>query len=108
MGTLSLAEPLAASFLGVFVLHEHLTTTAALGSLLMLAGLAAACLPAPRARSTTPPSEPSVTSPDKPPPAAGQTSPAHPHPGPHPHPGRPAVPAAEPATADVRTGLSTR
>ncbi|WP_406171957.1 DMT family transporter [Streptomyces canus] len=102
VGTLSLAEPLAASFLGVFVLHEHLTTTAALGSLLMLAGLAAACLPAPRARSTTSPSEPSVTSPDKPRPAAEQTSPTHPHPG------RPAVPAPEPTTADARTGLSTR
>ncbi|MEV0278647.1 EamA family transporter [Streptomyces sp. NPDC050610] len=48
VATLCLAEPLAASFLGVFVLHEHLTATAVLGSLLMLGGLAAACLPAPR------------------------------------------------------------
>lgn len=49
VGTLSLAEPLAAFLLGVFVLHEQLTPTAAVGSLLMLGGLGAACLPAPAA-----------------------------------------------------------
>ncbi|MFH8805104.1 DMT family transporter [Streptomyces sp. NPDC017936] len=74
VGTLSLAEPLTASFLGVFVLHERLTATAALGSLLMLGGLAAACLPAPRTRPTTPPSEPSVTPSDQPQPAAGHAA----------------------------------
>ncbi|MFI6935428.1 DMT family transporter [Streptomyces sp. NPDC050287] len=58
VGTLSLAEPLAASFLGLFVLHEHLTTTAALGSLLILGGLAAACLPASRTRPATTPGKP--------------------------------------------------
>ena len=46
VGTLSLAEPLAATVLGVFVLHEHLTAMAAAGSLLILGGLVAACLPA--------------------------------------------------------------
>ncbi|MFE7171286.1 DMT family transporter [Streptomyces sp. NPDC057616] len=51
VGTLSLAEPLAASVLGVVVLHEHLTPTGAVGSLLIFGGLAAACLPAPRART---------------------------------------------------------
>ncbi|WP_030372093.1 EamA family transporter [Streptomyces rimosus] len=51
VGTLSLAEPLAASILGVFVLHEHLTPTALLGSLLLMGGLTAACLPAARTRS---------------------------------------------------------
>lgn len=45
VGTLSLAEPFAASFLGVVVLHEHLTARAATGSLLILAGLVAACVP---------------------------------------------------------------
>ncbi|MFF7650354.1 DMT family transporter [Streptomyces sp. NPDC007983] len=60
VGTLSLAEPLAASFLGVFVLHEHLTTTAALGSLLIFGGLAAACLPTSRARPATTRTEPSA------------------------------------------------
>lgn len=60
VGTLSLAEPLAASFLGVFVLHEHFTTTAALGSLLILGGLVAACLPAASTRSVTTP-DPSVS-----------------------------------------------
>ncbi|MFH9426346.1 DMT family transporter [Streptomyces sp. NPDC017529] len=66
VGTLCLAEPLAASFLGVFILHEHLTATAVLGSLLMLGGLAAACLPALRPRSPTPPAEPSATTPRAP------------------------------------------
>ncbi len=58
VGTLSLAEPLAASFLGLFVLHEHLTTTTALGSLLILGGLIAACLPASRVRPATTPGQP--------------------------------------------------
>lgn len=58
VGTLSLAEPLAASFLGLFVLHEHLTTTTALGSLLILGGLVAACLPASRVRPATTPGQP--------------------------------------------------
>ncbi|KOT52271.1 MULTISPECIES: EamA family transporter [Streptomyces] len=60
VGTLSLAEPLAASILGVFVLHEHLTPTALLGSLLLMGGLAAACLPAARARSATEPRGPQL------------------------------------------------
>ncbi|WP_260475197.1 DMT family transporter [Streptomyces sp. WAC 06725] len=55
VGTLSLAEPLAASILGVFVLHEHLTPTALLGSLLLMGGLAAACLPVARTRSAAEP-----------------------------------------------------
>ncbi|MFD7710230.1 DMT family transporter [Streptomyces sp. NPDC059785] len=75
VGTLSLAEPLAASVLGVFVLHEHLTATAVMGSLLMFAGLAAACLPSPPTvprdeqtaaprdeQPAVPPSEPSPVS----------------------------------------------
>ncbi|MGW5852645.1 DMT family transporter [Streptomyces sp. NPDC055254] len=70
VGTLCLAEPLAASVLGVFVLHEHLTATAVLGSLLMLGGLAAACLPAPRARPCAPQTEPSFAPPGAPQPAA--------------------------------------
>jgi DME family drug/metabolite transporter len=45
VGTLSLAEPLAASVLGVFALHEHLTAPAAAGSLLILGGLVTACVP---------------------------------------------------------------
>jgi DME family drug/metabolite transporter len=53
VGTLSLAEPFAAFVLGVFVLHEHLTASSVLGSLLMCGGLAAACLPARRTRSAT-------------------------------------------------------
>lgn len=69
VGTLSLAEPLAASFLGVFVLHERLTTTAVLGSLLILGGLAAACLPAPRTR-------PATTEPGTPAPDTGDVSPS--------------------------------
>ncbi|MEU7260541.1 EamA family transporter [Streptomyces rimosus] len=60
VGTLSLAEPLAASILGVFVLHEHLTPTALLGSLLLLCGLAAACLPVARTRSAAEPRDPQL------------------------------------------------
>ncbi|WP_208606392.1 EamA family transporter, partial [Streptomyces silaceus] len=70
VGTLCLAEPLTASFLGVFVLHEHLTTTAVLGSLLVLGALAAACLPAPRAR----PTGALLAGPATPPPRAPQPS----------------------------------
>ncbi|GGJ28264.1 transporter [Streptomyces brasiliensis] len=58
VGTLSLAEPLAAFVLGVFVLHERLTPAATFGSLLMLGGLAAACFPTPRTRPAKVPSEP--------------------------------------------------
>ncbi|MBG7697671.1 EamA family transporter [Streptomyces sp. MC1] len=74
VGTLSLAEPLAASFLGVFVLHEHLTATAALGSLLMLGGLAAACLPSARTRPTTRPGGQSSAPPGHPGPLAGHAA----------------------------------
>ncbi|WP_425282004.1 hypothetical protein [Streptomyces albofaciens] len=56
VGALSPAEPLAASCLGFLVLHEHLTPTAVLGSLLLMDGLAAARLPTSRARSATGPS----------------------------------------------------
>jgi DME family drug/metabolite transporter len=44
-GTLSLAEPLAASLLGVLVLGEDLSGTDLAGSLLLLGGLAGASLP---------------------------------------------------------------
>ncbi|MEV5173872.1 EamA family transporter [Streptomyces flaveolus] len=100
VGTLSLAEPLAASFLGVFVLHEHLTATAALGSLLMLGGLAAACLPSARTRPATRPSGQS---------AAPSAVPCRRQDTPLPRP-RPQVAAAsphEPASGDVSTGLAT-
>ncbi|MEN2416575.1 EamA family transporter [Streptomyces rimosus] len=60
VGTLSLAEPLAATILGVFVLHEHLTPTALLGSLLLMGGLAAACLPVARTRSAAEPRDPQL------------------------------------------------
>lgn len=68
VGTLSLAEPLAATVLGVFVLHEHLTATAATGSLLIMGGLVLACLPA--AASPAParrePAQPAPTGPTGP------------------------------------------
>jgi len=55
-GTLSLAEPLTATLLGVVVLGEHLTPTAITGCTLLLAGLFAANFPARRrASSSTPP-----------------------------------------------------
>lgn len=44
-GTLSLAEPLAAAVLGIFVLHEHLTMNATVGSFVLLIGLAVVALP---------------------------------------------------------------
>lgn len=53
VGTLSLAEPFVASFLGVVVLNEHLTARAAVGSVLILAGLVAACVPVRRTASRT-------------------------------------------------------
>jgi DME family drug/metabolite transporter len=55
VGTLSLAEPLAASLLGVLVLGEHLSKAALAGCLLLLGGLAAVSLPHPRrpVRTTT-------------------------------------------------------
>lgn len=45
VGTLSLAEPLAAALLGVLVLGEVLSPVALAGSALLLGGLAAVCLP---------------------------------------------------------------
>jgi DME family drug/metabolite transporter len=39
-GTLSLAEPLLAAALGVLVLHEHLTASALIGCVILIAGLA--------------------------------------------------------------------
>ncbi|MGW0087135.1 DMT family transporter [Streptomyces sp. NPDC003393] len=80
VGTLSLAEPLAAFFLGVFVLHEQLTPTAVVGSLLMLGGLAAACLPASGTRSVTAPGEPQS------PPSGGPSGPRPQEYGPCPQP----------------------
>ncbi|MCF3961638.1 DMT family transporter [Streptomyces fuscigenes] len=50
VGTLSLAEPLAAALLGVLLLHERLGATAWCGCVLVFAGLAAASLPAGRGR----------------------------------------------------------
>jgi DME family drug/metabolite transporter len=44
VGTLSLAEPLAAALLGVLVLGEHLSATALAGCALLLGGLAAVSL----------------------------------------------------------------
>ncbi len=44
-GTLSLAEPLAAAILGVFVLHERLTVNATVGSIVLLIGLAVVAMP---------------------------------------------------------------
>ncbi len=44
-GTLSLAEPLAAAILGVFVLHERLTANATVGSIVLLIGLAVVAMP---------------------------------------------------------------
>lgn len=44
-GTLSLAEPLAAGLLGVFLLHERLSPAALAGCALIFAGMLAACLP---------------------------------------------------------------
>lgn len=54
VGTLSLAEPLAAALLGVLVLDEHLSATAWAGCALLLGGLAAVSLPRPRQASRTP------------------------------------------------------
>lgn len=52
-GTLSLAEPLAAALIGLFLLHEHLSPSAWAGCALILVGLVATCLPSlPRGRSS--------------------------------------------------------
>ncbi|MFE7427547.1 DMT family transporter [Streptomyces sp. NPDC057545] len=52
-GTLSLAEPLAAALIGVFLLHEHLPPLAWAGCALILAGMITTCLPTmPRGRSS--------------------------------------------------------
>lgn len=51
VGTLSLAEPLAAALLGVLLLGEHLSATALAGCALLLAGLAAVSVPHPRRAS---------------------------------------------------------
>ncbi|WP_406314884.1 DMT family transporter [Streptosporangium sp. NBC_01639] len=44
-GTLSLAEPLAAALIGVFLLHEHLSPVAWTGGALILTGMITMCLP---------------------------------------------------------------
>lgn len=77
-GTLSLAEPLTATVLGVVVLREHLSATAVVGCTCLLLGLAAS-LPA-RRRDDAPPvrSRPSGGSaaPDLRPPVAAGEAPA--------------------------------
>ncbi len=45
VSTLTLAEPLAATLLGLFVLHEHLTPVSALGLALIAVGLAVVSVP---------------------------------------------------------------
>ncbi|WP_328315636.1 DMT family transporter [Streptomyces sp. NBC_00388] len=57
VGTLSLAEPLAAALLGVLALGEHLSATAWAGCALLLGGLAAVSLPHVRQASRTTPTE---------------------------------------------------
>ncbi|MCA1223726.1 DMT family transporter, partial [Streptomyces sp. 8L] len=54
VGTLSLAEPLAAALLGALVLREHLTPLAWCGCALMFAGLGAASVPGRSRRPGTP------------------------------------------------------
>ncbi|MFC8662264.1 DMT family transporter [Streptomyces sp. NPDC057199] len=57
VGTLSLAEPLAAALLGILVLDEHLSGSALAGCALIFGGLAATCLPRSRRRSPSPDAE---------------------------------------------------
>ncbi len=45
VGTLSLAEPLAAALIGVLLLHEHLSPVAWTGGALILIGMITMCLP---------------------------------------------------------------
>ncbi|KTR96294.1 multidrug transporter [Microbacterium testaceum] len=48
VSTLTLAEPLAATLLGLFVLHEHLTLVSAIGLTLLAVGLALVSIPSRR------------------------------------------------------------
>ena len=48
VSTLTLAEPLAATLLGLFVLHEHLTPVSAIGLALIAVGLAVVSVPSRR------------------------------------------------------------
>ncbi|MFJ4828861.1 DMT family transporter [Streptomyces sp. NPDC088747] len=57
VGTLSLAEPLAAALLGVLVLNEHLSASALAGCVLILGGLTFTCLPQSRLRTPPPRAE---------------------------------------------------
>jgi len=53
VSTLTLAEPLAATLLGLFVLHEHLTPVSAIGLALIAVGLTVVSVP-PRRREEVP------------------------------------------------------
>ncbi|MFJ4878491.1 DMT family transporter [Streptomyces sp. NPDC088745] len=84
-GTLSLAEPLVATVLGLVLLGERWSPVAGAGAVLLLAGLVVVSVPAPTRRPRTPAPAPNAVPPTRIRPAAGRVPSAPARRAPEPH-----------------------